>query len=636
MTATQWRNFFGTSYRFLPIRSKIIANIFIFILMPALILAQTDLYQLTPVKLDNLVDFKDPPANWRLVGGLKAGFTDTAFTSSAGTGILLDQFDPSIRFKPNTNLISAFEHGDIYLELDFMMPKGSNSGIYFQSRYEIQLFDSWGVNFPKSSDCGGIYERWDDSKPEGQKGYEGHPPLRNACLAPGLWQHLEVLFQAPRFDAQGKKIAPAKFLKVVLNGITIHENILLTGPTRSAAFSDEKNKGPLMIQGDHGMVAFRNIRYAALEDLSIPVSNLNYEYYEGPFENLSQVNAKQLVRKGKADAVDVRLADAKNNYYLKFDGNMNLPSTAPYHIVMRVGGIARLDIDGKEIIPATFSWTGGDLLMADVQLNQGEHHFVVHLIRHGGWGPQGLGVFLRKPNSKLTALHAEASLPEAVPAPLVQLQPGKEPELLRSFLFYKDKKLTHCISIGDPAGVHYSYNLRQGGLLQVWKGEFLNTTDMWFERGEPQTAAPMGAAILMSGRFPFATDKNALTDSLDPVKSLRYKGYRLDEKRYPAFHYEYNNLQFTDRFMAYEKGKGLQRTIGIQPGAPANGVYRIAEGKQITDLGNGLYAIDDQSYYLQLLPVNGQVPKPFVQEGPKQKELLLNATVNELQYVLYW
>ena len=45
------------------------------------------------------------------------------------------------------------------LELDVMMPAGSNSGLYFQGRYEIQLFDSWGVKDPQHHDIGGIYER---------------------------------------------------------------------------------------------------------------------------------------------------------------------------------------------------------------------------------------------------------------------------------------------------------------------------------------------------------------------------------------------------------------------------------------------------------------------------------------------
>lgn len=59
------------------------------------------------------------------------------------------------------------------------------------------------------------------------------------------------------------KIANAKFIKVVHNGTVVHENVEVTGPTRAAAYADEKPTGPLMLQGDHGPVAYRNVRLVA-------------------------------------------------------------------------------------------------------------------------------------------------------------------------------------------------------------------------------------------------------------------------------------------------------------------------------------------------------------------------------------
>ena len=72
------------------------------------------------------------------------------------------------------------------------------------------------------------------------------------------------VFVAPRLDAQGKRIAKACFVKVVHNGVLVHENVELTGPTRAATFADEEPTGPLMLQGDHGPVAYRNIRIRPL------------------------------------------------------------------------------------------------------------------------------------------------------------------------------------------------------------------------------------------------------------------------------------------------------------------------------------------------------------------------------------
>lgn len=86
-----------------------------------------------------------------------------------------------------------------------MMAPGSNSGLYLQGQYEIQLLDSWAKTEVKAGDNGGIYERWDESKPDGQKGYQGYAPRQNASKAPGVWQTLKIQFKAPRFNATGEK-----------------------------------------------------------------------------------------------------------------------------------------------------------------------------------------------------------------------------------------------------------------------------------------------------------------------------------------------------------------------------------------------------------------------------------------------
>ena len=214
--------------------------------------------------LVNLQAFDQPTKNWVIVADVESSPTAIVPTTKAGTGVLFNDFDEKDLYKPTTNIVTKSEYGDIKLSLDFLVPKGSNSGIYFQGRYEIQIFDSWGVKEPKASDCGGIYERWDEARPEGKKGFEGHPPMVNASLPPGEWQHLEAVFKAPRFDNKGKKVKPAQFESVILNRVLIHKNVPVNGPTRSAKFEDEKQQGPLMFQGDHGPVAFKNISIRTL------------------------------------------------------------------------------------------------------------------------------------------------------------------------------------------------------------------------------------------------------------------------------------------------------------------------------------------------------------------------------------
>src|SRR5690606_35854913 len=128
-----------------------------------------------------------------------------------GNGILANLLTKN---DPGKDLFSKAEYGDMDLKMEYMMASGSNSGVYIQGRYEIQLLDSWGVVNPGPGDNGGIYERWDENKPEGQRGYEGYAPRQNASRAPGQWQQLLVSFRAPRFDANGNKTANARILRV--------------------------------------------------------------------------------------------------------------------------------------------------------------------------------------------------------------------------------------------------------------------------------------------------------------------------------------------------------------------------------------------------------------------------------------
>jgi len=143
------------------------------------------------------------------------------------------------------DLYSKEKFGNCRIELEVMVPKGSNSGIYLMGEYEIQVLDSWGRVRMGSSDMGAIYG--------------ASPPPVNACKKPGEWQKYVIEFQAPTFGG-GKKIKNAKFLKVELNGQVLHENLEMTrGPTGGALTGRESPTGPLMFQGNHGPVAYRNI-----------------------------------------------------------------------------------------------------------------------------------------------------------------------------------------------------------------------------------------------------------------------------------------------------------------------------------------------------------------------------------------
>jgi len=216
------------------------------------------------IELKDLSAFRNPGNSWSLAENVVADLNgENVLKATKGEGILVNQ---SSAKKAGSDLFTVNEYGNVAVELDYLTTKGANSGIYLQGNYEIQIDDAWGLRNATSSNNGGIYQRWDDSKPEAEKGFGGVAPRQNASKAPGLWQHIKIVFQAPKFDASGKKTQNAKVISVVLNGVTIHENVELFGATRGAAGA-EKATGPLRLQGDHGSVAFRNIVITALSDI---------------------------------------------------------------------------------------------------------------------------------------------------------------------------------------------------------------------------------------------------------------------------------------------------------------------------------------------------------------------------------
>lgn len=141
--------------------------------------------------------------------------------------------------------------GDCQLHIEFWVPllpdahgqERGNSGVYVQGAYEIQVLDSYGLK-SNSGDCGGIYGIAE--------------PVVNACRPPEQWQSYDILFHAATVDEQGNQLTPAR-ISILHNGVWIHNNVRLPGPTGGGMGLPPDGKGPLMLQ-EHGCtVRYRNI-----------------------------------------------------------------------------------------------------------------------------------------------------------------------------------------------------------------------------------------------------------------------------------------------------------------------------------------------------------------------------------------
>jgi hypothetical protein len=155
-------------------------------------------------------------AGWHAVGG------DNQWTVT--NGILSSP-------KSGANLVTDASYGDFKLHIEFRYPKGSNSGVYLRGRHELQIEDNFGAE-PASDRFGGIY------------GFIA--PSEMAARPPGQWQSYDVTLIG-------------RMVTVVANGKPIIVDREIPGITGGALDSREGEPGPIMLQGDHGPIEYRNI-----------------------------------------------------------------------------------------------------------------------------------------------------------------------------------------------------------------------------------------------------------------------------------------------------------------------------------------------------------------------------------------
>ena len=219
---------------------------------------------------DNFAVWQQPAGDWYEAGDAMVDPDNPKqLVGKPGTGVMIN----GKQGKCPSLVTKRSDYRDVEVHLEFMVAKESNSGVIFHGNHEIQILDSYGVKQPTAGDCGGVYPRA-EAKPSYHHLERGSPPRVNASKPPGEWQTLDIIFQSPRFDQAGNKTAHAKFVKVTLNGQVIQENA--EAPYASGLNWDRQQfpQGPIILQGDYGPVAFRNVRVrpwkAAIQALNVP------------------------------------------------------------------------------------------------------------------------------------------------------------------------------------------------------------------------------------------------------------------------------------------------------------------------------------------------------------------------------
>ncbi|WP_229203928.1 family 16 glycoside hydrolase [Dyadobacter alkalitolerans] len=591
--------------------------------------AMQSAYAQQPIPLNDLSAFTTKSDNWKIVGNAAADISkENVLITTPGKGVLACTHEKG-KYGNQYELISNFKHGDLDIELDFMLTKGSNSGIYLQGNYEVQLFDSWGKKTAKYNDNGGIYERWNDSKPEGEKGYEGYAPRFNVAKAPGLWQNIKISYQAPRFDANGKKTSNAVFLSIVLNGVTIHENVEVSGPTRGSLTGEDVAMGPIRIQGDHGSLAIKNIVINNFDKKPGTLSELSYKTYYGALSETEDLSKMTAAETGKAEALSWEILKENNNYSYVYTGRYNAATDGDYNFKLQASGNSYLKIDGKYVIDAQWK-SNNDFREGKVNLKAGDHTIEIFNNKKDGWMRPVLGLWVSGPGFREIAYHTKSSAMAGGVNDPILISAGTN-NVTRSFMDFKKGKekrqrVVHAVSVGSPTNLHYTYDLDKGAVLQVWRGEFLDATPMWHDRGDG-SSRPRGSVTLLGNDMVLGKSAKGKWQADTTGSGYRPKGYVLDDQDVPTFQYQAFGSAVTD-YLSVVNNQYFERIIKVN-NPSKDLVARLADGSNIEKVADGLYAVDNKSYYIQLADKS---VKPEIRSADGSQELLVPVTNGEVKY----
>ena len=563
------------------------------LLVAALAQAQTaDNY--TPIPLNDLSAFESPSVDWITASEVTINPTTGSMKSNAkgGGGVLIGSAGQTLKTRTTMQ--------DLRLRFDFMLSPGAMAYVTLPGGPRILLAEGGSVSDPGVT----------------TSGYAGLFPTQNATKAAGLWQTLELAYDASTATNPGT----GRLNAVTINGIIVQqgEYFPLAKPLNQAQ--------PLALEVTKGAVAFRNIGYQALANRQpLTLNNLSYKLLTDPWDTKNPVKVE---REGKTAAITQELGNGMREFHLVFEGEMQVEEAGEYTFtIAQSGPVAQLTVDGKEVLAVGES-TSQDTHTGRMMLDKGKHRFMLRYSRFP-WRAPALGLSVSTAGVRPYDLTKLSSLPVPDPKPYLSVMPDGKPEMIRSFIHYQDEKYkrTHAVSVGSPAGWHYTMDLNRAALLQAWRGQFADVTEMWYERGEPQLLETAGLTVPVSGQSSYAVLENAAAawpDSSD----LNYLGYRLDAAGTPTLRYAIGAATLTDQLAA--TADGLTRTLGVVGAAVPDLYALLGAGENIVLVEKGLYKIDNR-YYVR---VNGKA-KVTQRTSAGRQELLLPLS-GTMSYKLFW
>ena len=328
------------------------------------------------------------------------------------------------------------------------------------------------------------------------------------------------------------------------------------------------------------------------------LKGLKFQVYNGDWQKLPDFSKLKPLRDGdvKGDLVQLNFDDYKNQFGVVFTGKLDAPKDGDYFFLIASDDGGRILIDGRMVVDDDGIHAATTVREGKARLMKGVHEFRLEYFQATGLSE--LYAAWRGPDFALTplskALHPtwktkpkpKKQQSETSGMPLVVAQ---EPIVYRNFIAGGGNR---GIGVGYPGNANIAWSAEYFGPAVAWRGAFIDAARHWNGRGGGHQI-PLGFDVIRpvgENALPFAI--NPSPDSPWPsvpkgerAESYAWKGYDLDVKRYPTFHYEWKGLKISERFEvdgdALAGGGKLVRVMKTDGGIPAGAVLRVATGTAI-------------------------------------------------------
>jgi azurin len=348
------------------------------------------------------------------------------------------------------------------------------------------------------------------------------------------------------------------------------------------------------------------------------LADLKFKLYLGDWQKLPKFSDINPHREGDVpnNLIQLKLDDYKNQFGVVFTGKLNAPRDGDYFFQLASDDGARVFLDGKQVVENDGIHPSATLREGKANLKKGDHEYRLEYFQAGGQaelfaGWRGPG-FVNTPLSKW--LHPEwKGVPKAkkkdetTGMPLVVAQ---EPIVYRNFISGGGNR---GIGVGYPGNANIAWSAEYFGLAVAWRGAFIDAARHWNGRGGGHQL-PLGFDVIRptgEAALPFAI--HPAPDSTWPTlakgaraEDYTWKGYELDAKRYPTFHYEWQGVKVSERYEVEGDafaGRGrLIRTLKLDGEIPGGGLLRVATGVEITPakdgftVNGGRYKLDGREF----------------------------------------